>query len=196
MTPELIELLKPFPDLQLTQAEKALYRNFRYSEPNLVSCTDNFEGKQEEEVLVLLEKGQPLGVVSMVIQENLNKQTSRKSYVRLDLVITEKKYRNLGIGRLLMVCALIYILKTRGQQIYSISCLAAHKTVEKFLKKLSFQDHPRKEKKFWQGTLNLEEESLQPLLDSYLEKAETCFKWTAYHLEKAENLRRETAKPD
>jgi GNAT superfamily N-acetyltransferase len=185
MTPELIELLKPFPDLQITQAEKALYRNFRYNEPNLVSCTDNFEGKQEEEVLVLLEKGQPLGVVSMVIQENLNKQTSRKSYARLDLVIVHKKYRNLGVGHLLMVCALVYILRSRGSEIYSISCLAAHKTVEKFLKELSFQDHPRKEKNYWQGTLDLEEESLRTLLDSYLEKAKTCLQWTAYQLQRS-----------
>ncbi len=188
MTPELKNIYAPFSDLSLTKAENALYINFRNMEPHLVSCSDNFSADQKEEVLVLHEKGHPLGMVSVVIRENLHKATPPKSYARLDLVIVSKPYRNLGVGRLLIVSALLFVLRTWEQKIYSISCLAGHKTVEKFLKELSFQDHPRKEKDFWQGTLNLEERSPQDLLDSYLKKAKSCLQWTVYQLDKKEHL--------
>ena len=184
MTPELKNLFELFPDLSLAKAENALYKNYRYSEPHLVSCSDNFSGEEKEEVLVIRDKDQPLGVVSMLIRGNSNKPVPPKSYARLDLVIVDKKYRNLGIGHLLIVCALLFILRTWKQQIYSISCLAGHGTVEKFLKELSFQDHARKEKKYWQGTLSLIENSPEALIEIYLEKAKICLKWTADQLKK------------
>lgn len=184
MIPELNDLFASFPDLRLIVADKALCKKFHYGEPQLVSCSDNFEGDQEEEVLALYEKDQSLGMVTTVIRKNINKPAFPKSYVRLDLVIVDKKYRNMGIARLLIVCSLLVLLKKWEQQIYSISCLAGHKTVEKFLKELHFQEHHQKEKNFWQGTLNLEEENPKTLFGLYLEQAKKCLQWTAYHLER------------
>lgn len=189
MIPELARLFEPFAGLSLSKAENALYKSFRYKESELVSCSDNFSGDQEEVVLALSDKGRPSGIISLVIRENHNKPTPPKSYVRLDLIIVDKKYRNLGVGRLLMVCSLIFILKTRESQVYSVSCLAAHETVEKFLRELTFEEKHGREKNFWQGTLNLEKNS-EVLLGAYLRKAEKCLQWTAYQLNKTNPLQR------
>ncbi|MBC8286576.1 MAG: GNAT family N-acetyltransferase [Nitrospinae bacterium] len=188
MIPELNDLFALFPDLRLTVADKALCKKFHYGEPQLVSCSDNFEGEQEEEILVLYEKDRPLGMVTTVIRENINKPAYPKNYARLDLVIVDKKYRNIGVARLLIVCSLLKIMKNQGHQIYSISCLAGHKTVAKFMKELHFQEHHQKEKNFWQGILNLEENSLESLIGLYREKAEKCLHWTGYQMERKNKI--------
>jgi GNAT superfamily N-acetyltransferase len=182
MIPELTALFEESHDLKLVKAEKALLRSFRVLEPSLVSCVDTFDGDYEEEYLVLLEKGQPLGVVSMVVFENVHKPAPPKNYARLDLVIVNEKYRNVGLGHLLIICSLIFILKSRGRQLYSISCLAAHETVEKYLKELSFTEHHHEEKNFWQGVLDLEKNNWDAFLRVYLKKAQACLLWTKYKL--------------
>ncbi|MZG54152.1 MAG: GNAT family N-acetyltransferase [Nitrospinae bacterium] len=180
MTSELTDILGPFPNLRLSKADKLLFRQFLYMEPNLVSLVG--DGNVEEEILVLYNQDQPVGTASIVIRKNLNKSVLPDHYARLDVIIVGKKYRNLGIGRLLIVCALIYILRNFGKQIYSLSCLAAHDTVKKKLKNLSFVEHHATEKNFWQGALNLEENKLEDLLELFQEDAKKCLQWTAYKL--------------
>lgn len=182
MTPELIDIFESAPDLVLAKADKLLYQRFRNMEPQLVSCYEDWDGDLENEVLALYHKGRPLGMVSLEIRENLKKISPPKHYAHLDMVIVDKKYRQLGICHLLIVSSLLLVIKTWRQKLYSISCLAAHNTVEKFLKELSFADHPREGKDFWQGTLNLEENNLKELSDIYLKRAESCFLWTKYKL--------------
>ncbi|MBT5375398.1 MAG: GNAT family N-acetyltransferase [Nitrospinaceae bacterium] len=184
MTPELVDLFASFPSLSLTNAEHELYRKLRCREPQLISCSDNLSANAGEEVFALSEKGQPLGVVSMVIQENQNKPTPKNNYVRLDLVIVDKKYRNLGVGRALIICSLLEVLRNWERKIYSISCLAGHKTVETYLQELSFQAHPRKEKDYWQGSLNLTDLDPHTLIKIYLKKAKICLQWTSSQLHK------------
>ncbi len=181
MTSELTDLFDPFPSLNLSKANKALYKSFSYTEPQLVSLADNSTENCEQEVLVLHEN-EPLGMVSVVIQDNNRKASLPNKYARLDLVIVDKKYRNLGIGRLLMVCSLVYLLRTRSKQLYSISCLAAHQSVEKNLKQLSFTGSEKKEKNFWQGSIDLESKNPESLLEYYLKFSKNCLQWTAYKL--------------
>ena len=131
MIPEFTDLFAQSPDYQIAKADKSIYRSFCSKEPELVSCYDNFDGDYDEEFLVFKKNNQPLGLASIVIRENPNKPAQPKIYARLGLIIVDKKYREIGIGRLLIVCSLLFALRTQRQQIYSISCLAAYAMVEK-----------------------------------------------------------------
>ena len=78
MIPEFTDLFAQSPDYQIAKADKSIYRSFCSKEPGLVSCYDNFDGDYEEEFLVFKKNNQPLGLVSIVIRENLNTRSTKK----------------------------------------------------------------------------------------------------------------------
>ena len=186
MTPELLNLFEPYEDLLLAKAGKSTYQSFRNKEPQLKSCSDGFEGHHEEEILLLYGQGKPMGVASLAIRKNINKPRYPKIYVRLDLVIVDEKYRNLGVGRLLILCCLLLVLGTKGKYIYSISCIAAHETVEKILKELGFEEKKREGEESWQGFLNLEEKNYESLQKNFVAKAKTSIQATVARLRNSE----------
>ena len=184
---ELVDLFESFPNLELTLGNLATYNRFRCHEPGLVSCLDDSEEKQEPEVLVIEEKNKPLGVLSLVVKKNKYKAYPANQYARIDLVIVNKNSRSRGIGRLLIFCAITYLLRTRGNRIYSISCLAAHKAVEKVLKDLSFQEHQGQDKNFWQGAFQLEGLDTEELTRRFAEQTSLCLKMTNFRLRQGQD---------
>lgn len=181
-TSELIDLFELFPNLELTSGNHPLYQRFRCLEPQLSSCLDDMPEKLEPAVLALEEKGNPLGMVSVVVIENQYKTRPANQYARIDLVIVDPNSRNLGIGRLLVLCTITYLLRTQGNRLYSISCLAAHEAMEKILKDLSFQERPGKEENFWRGELKLETIDLEILARRFAEQTSECLKRTNFRL--------------
>ncbi|HAX46365.1 MAG TPA: hypothetical protein DCX78_06025 [Nitrospina sp.] len=79
-----------------------------------------------------------MGVISLVIKENKYKPVPSNKYARLDLVIVDNKFRHNGVGRLLLLAGITYLLKNSEEQLYSSSCLATHKMVENVLTEFSF----------------------------------------------------------
>lgn len=179
---ELVDIFESFPNLELTQGNLTAYNKFRCHEPGLVSCLDGSEEKQEPEVLLIEGNSKPLGVLSLVVKKNKYKAYPANQYARIDLVIVNKSSRSLGIGRLLIFCAITYLLRTRGNRIYSISCLAAHKAVEKVLKDLSFQGPQEQDKNYWQGTFQLEGLDTEELTCRFVEQTSLCLKKTNFRL--------------
>ncbi|KMP10607.1 hypothetical protein UR09_05725 [Candidatus Nitromaritima sp. SCGC AAA799-A02] len=179
--PKLTDLFDSFPNLELSAGDLSTYKTFRCQETQLVSCLDNRE--KEPEVLVLREKGEPIGTVSLAVMENPQKTSPANQYARIDLVIVIKARRKLGVGHLLILCAIIYLLRTRKDRLYSISCLAAHKAVEKVLKELSFQELKGKEKEgFLRCALNLENLDLEDLIARFVKQTSQCIQQTNFRL--------------
>lgn len=181
--PTLVDLFEPYADLELTKGNQQVYREFRSLEPSLVSCLDESEEKKlEPDVLVLEENGKPLGMISLVIQKNKYKKGAANKYARIDLVIVRENCRKLGIGRLLLLCGITYLLGTYGNRLYSISCLAAHKAVETVLMDLLFIGHYEDAKYFWQGELKIDEKDLKTLTGKFVENARQALNITNFRL--------------
>jgi len=180
--PELIDLFEPFPNLELILGDHAIYKWFRFQESKLVSCLDEREKKLEPEVLVVNANNKSLGVVSLVVEKNKYKAYPTNHYARIDLVIVHQNSRSLGVGRLLVLCAITYLLRTQGKRIYSISCLAAHKSVENILKDLSFQQHKVQDNNYWQGAFKLEGLDTKLLTRQFAEQTSQCLKMIKFRL--------------
>ncbi len=180
---KLADLFEVFPDLELNKGDLSILQVFRGQEPQLVAFFDGYDGEQKNEVLVFSGKNEPLGIVSFVIMENKYKPHPNNKYARIDLVIVKNNSRNLGVGRLLTLCSIIYLLKTSGEQLYSISCLAAHEAMETILKDLSFQHREVKENDFWRGELTWKGSNLEKVTCRYVECANQYLKQTNFKLQ-------------
>jgi hypothetical protein len=180
--PKLADLFEVFPDLALNKGDLSILQIFRGQEPQLVACFDGNDEEQKSEVLVFTGKNKPLGIVSFVIMENKHKPYPKNKYARIYLVIVKENSRNLGVGRLLTLCAIIYLLRTSGEQLYSISCLAAHEAMETVLKDLSFQHREVKENDFWRGELIWEGSNLEKVTDRLVKFANQYLKQTNFKI--------------
>lgn len=181
---ELVDLFAPHPPLRLTRGDEAAYCRFRYLEPALASYGDQTgeRGERVSDVLALQEDGHSRGVISYVIETNRFRQSERDQFARIDLVIVETNHRRLGIGRLLILCALTHIIRTYGRRLYSVSCLAAHPAIANILAGLGFTGKPREEKGFTHEELRVGADDLDRLSRAFSEQAAAALRRVHYRL--------------
>ena len=148
------------PRICLANGDHATYRHLRAIETGLVSCCD---GSEPPLVLTILVDGKPMGAVSFVVTENVQKAVRRRYFGRIDLVIVERFARDLGLGRLLILSVIAHMLRANAKELYSLSCLAAHHAVAKVLEEIGFTGVPRKDRNFKHMTFPIDAESLEPL---------------------------------
>jgi len=74
-----------------------------------------------------------VGVASVGIGTNLYKARPRNCFGRIYLVIVEREFRRFGLGRILVLTALDFLLDRFGETLYSISCLAAHEAIHRIM---------------------------------------------------------------
>jgi len=154
-----------------------LLNRYRAIEPGLVSSADE---DTPVEVFVLEYNDEPLGVTSFFVQTNPYRKGNENLYARIDLVIVPKRHRGLGVARALMLCALVYLIQVYKDRLYSISCLAAHKAIEKILQDLEFKAKYAEEKNYVQEELEVTRSSCERLLLRFNHEAETALKALNY----------------
>ncbi len=189
IAPTLAELFANHPRLGLAYGEDSIYRQFRCIEPTLVSCLDGDSGAEKRglEVFVLREGGKPRGVLSFTVGVNKYRHTSPNKFARIDLVIVDKDCRKLGYARLLIFATLLHLLKTYGGNLYSISCLAAHKAIEKTLEKLDFSGDRREEMGFKHEELKLESLKHEDLAGKFYDMTADWLHVVNFRLRQEEN---------
>ena len=170
--------------LRLTRGDMDVYQALRAQVPALVSLVD---GKNPLEAaaldaLVTWNGTVALGAVSFIVQANPHKPPPRDRFGRIDIVIVPESSRGLGLGRLLLTCATLYLVRHHGPEIYSISCLAAHPAVSKILESLSFVPDDRSSKNFVHEELRLEPLDLATLDATLARKAESILQRVKYDL--------------
>lgn len=172
LTPQLVSLMAAYPRLDLALSEEITYRRFRSIEPRLVSCLDGQVGPDRitPHILEIQYEGQPVGVVSHVVQTNARKPFPANQYGRIDLVIMDKRYRGLGLGRVLVLGALAQLIAQHHNRLYSISCLAAHGAIAKILEELNFSGEIRSDKNFKHEEFKLDGVDQSVLLETLVDK--------------------------
>lgn len=164
--PVLDEFISDYPELSLKFGDIATYKRLRIVESHLVSCFDTDHQSGNKLQLLTISRGaEVLAVTSFGIFQNLQRSVGLDLYARIDLVIAEKKWRGCGISRVLVYCVLIYILKTYGRRLYSISCLAAHDAIAKILESLSFVVKMKDTKGYQHEHLDLEKVRYEDVLN-------------------------------
>ena len=168
LSPRLAAIFRSYPRLKVSLGDEALYRRFRLREPSLVSCLDEQSSRSGAGLhfLVIHCNAEPAGVVSLVIQTNTQKRTARNAFARVVLVIVSETYRKLGLGRVLVISALIHLLEKFGSRLYSISCLAAHPAIEKILEQVGFQRSDRPNRSFVHEELKLADKDIDEVLET------------------------------
>lgn len=144
--------------MTLTFCGEDLYRQFRLREPSLVSCLDQQAPRRDTDlrILALYLDSKPAGVASLIVQRNVQKKTVRNAYGRLDLVIVDRAFRGLGLGKVLVLAAMVHMLEAFERRLYSISCLAAHPAIEAILSQVGFDKRERKDRGFVHQELKLD----------------------------------------
>lgn len=95
--------------------------------------------------------GQVAGCCAFGVTTNAKKNPPRRSYARVDIVITRRDFRRLNLAKLMVYATLDLILKQWGRELYSISCLCAHRAMSRIFESLGGFTLVRDERK---GTLD------------------------------------------
>jgi len=171
-------LVDQYPRMKIKRGTIELLNRYRAIEPGLVS------GANEDtpvEVFVLEYDDEQLGVTSFFVQTNHYRKEHANLYARIDLVIVPKRHRGIGVARALMLCALVYLIKVYKNRLYSISCLAAHKAIEKILQDLQFKAKAVEGKNFVQEELEVTRNSCERILLKFNHEADLALKTVNYH---------------
>lgn len=154
----LADIFAPFPRMDISLGDDALYKRFRCLEPALVSCLDDCDLNDASKVdyLAVSCEGQPAGVASLVVRTNDRRALPDNMFGRIDLVIVAPNFRGRRLGRLLTLCSIVHLLNRFGPGLYSISCLAAHVAMEKILESVAFIRSERQDSNFVHEELSLD----------------------------------------
>ena len=144
--------------LRMVEGDTPSYSRFRAQESALVSVADheNPDAIGPLRVLVPYYKDAPLGAVSYLVSANQRRPSARNRYARIDLVIAARAHQGGGLGRLLLAGVMTHLLRTEGDMLYSITCLAAHPAIAKMLEEYGFEGQPRSDLNYTIETLKLE----------------------------------------
>jgi hypothetical protein len=124
------------------------------------------------------------------VQENPHKSGKRNRFARIDLVITAGRYRTLGVGRALLLCVIVQLLREWGEGLYSISCLAAHPAVERTLQDLDFKGVAKEDLNYVHEELKLEDRDIGELTEHFAGLADAALKKLNFNLRQRDsNLR-------
>lgn len=184
LSPQLASIVRPFPTLTLGWSDETLFRRFRLVDPSLVSCLDSHgdDRSADVEYLVVICNEETAGLLSLVTQENRRRPRSSSLYTRIDLVIVEKRFRRLGLARLLILASLVHAIKVFGSRIYSISCLAADPAIEKILSPIGFASSQRTNRTFVHQELKLGHDSRDTLADRLMIDATAAARIASYRM--------------
>lgn len=170
-------LVDQYPRMKIKRATMKLLNRYRATEPGLVNSAKE---DTPVEVFVLEYDDEPLGVTSFFIQTNPFRKKHENLYARIDLVIVPKHHRGFGVARALVLCVLVYLIKVYKDRLYSISCLAAHKAIEKILQDLQFNAKAAEEKNFVQEELGVTRSSCERILLRFNHEADLALKAVNY----------------
>ncbi len=166
--------------IRLAAADQPLYRRFRSLEPGLVSCLDDQQPPDARLDILSVELfGAAAGVCSFVVRTNRHKPDGRNRYGRVDLVIVERQARGLELGRLLTLAGVVQMLADHGEQLYSISCLAAHPAIAHILESVGFKPDDQRDDTYCHEQLALDDPSQlfalrTKMLDATAAAAQAC----------------------
>lgn len=152
-------LFERHPSLQVRYSEFDRFRATSSREPHLESSyvEREGEGKGLFDVLCLYYEEAHLGSLSFYLEENEMRKVLQDHFARIDIVIVEKAFRNKGVGNLLVLTVLKYLLDRWGPRIYSISCLAAHDAMVRILEEAGFQGEQGENESFKRETISFSE---------------------------------------
>ena len=156
---KIAKLYKDFPHAELRFSEFDKFAQAHRREPHLGSSyNDNPQQKNGLfDVLGLHYNGAQVASLSFFIEKNKMKRQEPNHFARIDIVIVEKEFRRLGLGKILVFTAIKYLLDRWGARIYSISCLAAHDAIAKILDDIGFHAEQRPEENFIRETISFSE---------------------------------------
>lgn len=175
-----MRLMAGYDAIRLVAADQLLYRRFRSLEPGLVSCIDGEQPSDARlDILAVELFGAAAGVCSLVVRTNPHKPDGRNRYGRVDLVIVERQARGLDLGRLLTLAGVVQMLADHGEQLYSISCLAAHPAIAHILEDVGFQPDDKRDDTYCHEQLKLDDPSRlfalrTQMLDATVAAAQSC----------------------
>ena len=138
MEDSLQRLFEQYPKFTVEENDVNQYGRMRALEPGLVSSVPT-DQPNALHILGVYHRGQGLGVVTFFCLDNRLRKPKASRYGRVDLVITDPAVRGLGVGRLLVACALLRLCDRNPGCIYSISCLAAHAAIATVLAEIGFE---------------------------------------------------------
>ncbi len=172
---KIAKLYKDFPHAELRFSEFDKFATAHRREPHLGSSY-NDDPQQKNgifDVLGLHYNGAQVASLSFFIEKNkMKKRQEPDHFARIDIVIVEKEFRRLGLGKILVFTAIKYLLDRWGARIYSISCLAAHDAMAKILDDIGFHAEQRPEENFIRATISFDEvnqDEFSALINSRLE---------------------------
>ncbi len=166
-------LFRPYPKLSLTLGDESSFRRFRSLEPSLISCVDEHTGTEKPQIryLVVHAENVPAGVLSLVVQANARRPTGACLFARIDLVIVRECYRDLGLGKLLVLSSIVHAVDVYADRLYSISCLAAHGAIAKILERVGFTRTQRVNRNFIHEELRLDPGNIAELTERFVVEA-------------------------
>ncbi len=184
LSPKVAERIPEGDRLGLVLVDQETYKRFRCLEPSLSSCLDDLSNKAGARTFFVAAEldGVPVGVTSIVVQNNPRRQSPFTSYGRIDLVIVDPEFRSLRIGRLLVTAALLDLLDRFGSQLYSVSCLAAHPAMERILDTIGFTKSQRDKKNYVHEELKLEKIDRSAIIDQLTRGVEESLQQTRFKL--------------
>ena len=172
---KIAKLYKDFPHAELRFSEFDKFAIAHRREPQLGSSY-NDDPQQKNglfDVLGLHYNGAQVASLSFFIEKNkMKKRDEPDHFARIDIVIVEKEFRRLGLGKILVFTAIKYLLDRWGARIYSISCLAAHDAMAKILDDIGFHTEQRPDEDFIRKTITFSEvdqDEFSTLIDTRLE---------------------------
>ena len=174
---ELGTLLAQDSRLRICRGGIELFKRFRVTAPELVSSASSGTNLQ---VFLLEYDGKPLGGTTFYVQANDKRKHHENLWARIDLVVVLKTYRRMGVARAVVLCVLVYMTKVYGDRLYSISCLAAHKAIERILRDLQFVTKPVGDKEYVHQELRVTKNSCKEILRLLNSEAEKALRVVSY----------------
>ncbi len=179
----------PLPDVfsepsrwRLRRGDLDAYQELRVREPQLVSLVDGKPNAGVLEALVLWEGGRLQGAVSYLVQVNLLRPPGANRFARIDIVVVPPESRGLGLGHLLLASVTAHLLRSQGELLYSISCLAAHPAVAHTLEAMGFVPGARDHLHYVHEELRLEPGAVPALAARFSREAATALRRASYTL--------------
>ena len=167
---------------RLSRGAVDAYQELRAREPQLVSLVDGKPDAGDLEALVLWEGPRLQGAVSYVVQVNPRRPTDANRFARIDIVVVPFASRGLGLGHVLLAAATAYLLRSQGELLYSISCLAAHPAVAHTLEAMGFVPGARDHLHYVHEELRLERSQGPALAARFCGEAAAALRRASYAL--------------
>lgn len=183
---KIAEVFKNFPSSEIRFGEYDVFGSAHAREAHLGSSykEDTEEGKGTYDVVCLYYEDQVMGSLSFFLEKNEIRAEKGKAdhFARIDIVIVEKEFRNIGVGKLLVFTTIKYLLDRWGQGIYSISCLAAHAAMAKILEQVGFESEQRASEDFRRETISFGDDGIEAFSAFIDERVSGSMQLTRYRL--------------